>query len=88
MDRRSQPRPKLTAAQAGEHMGLTGRQVLELVRRGQLPHIRYSARIVRFELDDIEAWCEARKQGPATPESSSREPGSRLRSVAAPKGCD
>lgn len=62
-ERRSQPRPKLTATQAGEHMGLTARQVLDLARQGRLPHLRYSARTVRFELDDIEQWCEAQKVG-------------------------
>ncbi len=60
-ERRSQPKPKLTAAQAGEHMGLTARQVLDLARQGRLPHIRYSPRIVRFDLDDIEAWCDDKK---------------------------
>lgn len=59
--RRAQPRPKLTAEQAGEFMGLTARQVLELARQGRLPHIRYSPRIVRFDLDDIEAWVESQK---------------------------
>lgn len=61
------PKPKLTAAQAGEYMGLTARQVLDLARQGRLPHIRYSPRIVRFDVDDIEAWIEARKQGPVRP---------------------
>jgi hypothetical protein len=48
-------------------MGLTARQVLDLARQGRLPHLRYSQRIVRFDLDDIEAWCESRKQGPRRP---------------------
>jgi len=60
-ERRSQPRRKLTAEEAGAHMGLTARQVLDLARYRGLPQIRYSPRIVRFDLDDIEAWVEAQK---------------------------
>ncbi len=64
MSDRKQPRPKLTAAEAGEFMGLNARQVLEMARMGRLPHLRYSARIVRFDADDIAAWCEAQKVSP------------------------
>ncbi len=62
---RRQPRAKLTAEQAGEHMGLTKRQVHELARTQGLPHLRYGPRTVRFELDAIEAWCASRQQGEA-----------------------
>lgn len=61
MNPRTQPRAKVDAATAGEHMGLTARQVLDLARQGRLPHIRYSPRIVRFDLEDIERWIDSQK---------------------------
>jgi hypothetical protein len=63
MNPRSQPTPMLTAAQAGEILALTPRQVLELARRGQLRHVRYSPRIVRFDPVDIQAFIESQKSG-------------------------
>lgn len=44
----------------------TGLPVLtlrRLVARGQIPHIRYSARVIRFERDAIDAWIKARTVG-------------------------
>lgn len=40
--------------------GLNVRTLRRLVATGKVPHIRYSARVVRFDRDAIEAWLKTR----------------------------
>lgn len=61
--RRSQTRPKLDAVQVGEMLGLRKAYVLDLARKNQIPHVRIG-RYCRFDADAIEAWWDARTQGP------------------------
>lgn len=43
--------------------GLTVRTLRHLVATGQIPHIRYSSRVVRFDEAEIEAWLAPRRRG-------------------------
>jgi predicted DNA-binding transcriptional regulator AlpA len=34
-----------------------------MVSRGQIPHLRLTPRVVRFDLDEIAAWLETKRRG-------------------------
>ncbi len=57
------PTAKLNARQVGAHLGVPHTWILAEARANRIPHVRLG-KYVRFDLDDIEAWWEARKQGP------------------------
>jgi hypothetical protein len=42
--------------------GLSVRALRRLVSAGRIPHIRYSERVVRFEVDAIEKWIADKVQ--------------------------
>lgn len=44
--------------------GLSTRQIKRLVAAKKIPHIRYSDRVVRFNLLEIENWIRARHVKP------------------------
>lgn len=52
-------------ASAQLRTGLSNRTLRHLVATGQIPHIRYSARVVRFDEAELERWVAARRRGPA-----------------------
>lgn len=58
---------KLNAHQVGEHLGVPHTWILAEARANRIPHVRLG-KYVRFDLADIEAWWEARKQGPVRSE--------------------
>lgn len=59
---RTQPREKLKPDQVATMLGLRKEYILELARRGQIPHVRIG-RYCRFDEADIERWWNARKVG-------------------------
>lgn len=42
--------------------GLTVRTLRHLVATGQIPHIRYSSRVIRFDEAEIEAWLAPKRR--------------------------
>ncbi len=59
---RKQPRAKLTAEQVGALLALRPAYVLDLARKGQIPHVKIG-RFTRFDADAIDAWWNARTEG-------------------------
>ena len=45
--------------------GLSKRTIKRMVARHEIPHIRYSARAIRFDRDAIERWIADRSKQPA-----------------------
>jgi excisionase family DNA binding protein len=56
-----------TVGYAGAQLrtGLTNRTLRHLVATNRIPHIRYSARVVRFDETELEAWVATHRRGPA-----------------------
>jgi excisionase family DNA binding protein len=53
----------LTAAEAGELLGVRKSWVLAEARADRIPHVRLG-RYVRFEAVELERWWQARRRGP------------------------
>jgi excisionase family DNA binding protein len=53
----------LTKKQAAAVMSLSTRTVDRLVARGDIPHVRFSKRCVRFPAKALVGWIEARTKG-------------------------
>ncbi len=59
---RKQPRPKLDARDVGELLKLRPAHVLDLARKGQIPHVKIG-KFTRFDADELAAWWEAHTEG-------------------------
>jgi excisionase family DNA binding protein len=57
------PAPLLDAGQAADQLNVPKSWVLTEARADRIPHVRLG-RYVRFDEDDLQAWWDARKQGP------------------------
>jgi excisionase family DNA binding protein len=66
------PERLLTARQIAEYIGVSPKQVYRWVQSASIPHFRISPRVIRFRLEDVEAWLlelrgdageDARKEG-------------------------
>jgi excisionase family DNA binding protein len=58
----------LTAREVAERFGVSVESVLRWHRRGDLPGVRLSSNVLRFEELELERWVEARKgRGKARP---------------------
>jgi hypothetical protein len=53
--------PFLTTDQAGHYIALSGRTLEKMRRRGGGPRFRKHGRYVRYHIDDLDAWSEARR---------------------------
>jgi excisionase family DNA binding protein len=53
----------ITADGAAERLGVKASWVLREARAGRIPHIRMG-RYVRFDPDELAAWCRSRQRGP------------------------
>lgn len=51
----------LTRREAAERLGITEWKLGELVRRGELPEIRFGTRTTRIHPDDLDAFIQARR---------------------------
>ena len=56
----------LTAGEVAERLQLTTGFVYALVRRGEIPHLRFG-RAVRFRAEAIDRWLETEERGNKTP---------------------
>jgi hypothetical protein len=54
--------PFLTTDQAGRYIALSGRALEKMRRRGGGPRFRKHGRYVRYHIDDLDAWSEARRK--------------------------
>jgi excisionase family DNA binding protein len=52
----------LTDSEAADFLRLTTRQVVRLAKRGDVPSVNLPDGEVRFDLDDLRQWVEARKR--------------------------
>jgi excisionase family DNA binding protein len=64
-------RQLLDSAGAAELLNVPKSWVLAEARAGRIPHIRLG-RYVRFEIAELEAWYQARRQGPSRANISKR----------------
>lgn len=48
---------------AAEFLALPVGTLRSMVSRGQIPHLRLTPRVVRFDLDEIAAWLETKRRG-------------------------
>ena len=55
--------PLLDAEQAGQLLNVPASWVLAQARADRIPHVRFG-RYVRFDAVELEAWWQARMQGP------------------------
>ena len=62
MDQAALPR-LLTATEAAHYLGIGRSTLYELKKRGELPHVLVGT-IVRFDVRDLDAYVEARKEAP------------------------
>ncbi|MDP2342263.1 MAG: helix-turn-helix domain-containing protein [Deltaproteobacteria bacterium] len=62
--------PKLTYEQAAEYLGVALPTLYSLVCRKAVPHVRLSARMVRFDVDDLDRWLDSRRVVPVARGSS------------------
>jgi excisionase family DNA binding protein len=46
----------LTPRQLAEYIGVSPKQVYRWVESASIPHFRISPRVIRFRLEDVEAW--------------------------------
>lgn len=71
-------RPLLTARAVAELLDVTPETVLRWVRRGELPAVRLPGTVrgrLRFRVEDVDAWIEARAMGAAPREGDSHPDG-------------
>ena len=54
-------RPPLDYAGASAYVRLSPRRLRTMVAANEIPHVRLSARTVRFLPDDLDAWLIARR---------------------------
>ena len=54
--------PLLTYDEVAQWLALPPGTLYGLVHKGEIPHVRISARIVRFEREALEAWIVERRQ--------------------------
>ena len=54
-------RKLITYTEAAELIGVQQGTLYSMVSRRQIPHIRLSARLVRFDQDELAAWIDARR---------------------------
>jgi excisionase family DNA binding protein len=59
----------LAYREAAEYLGVHFRTLQGWVRRKTIPHIRYSPHVVKFPLEDLQLWVEAKAVSPAEIES-------------------
>lgn len=57
--------PLLKAEEAAAYLRVSRRQLYELTRRGELAHVRFGPKLMRWHQADLDAYVEAhRKQWP------------------------
>ncbi len=76
----------LTAAQAGEILGMSARAVYELAATGRLAHYRYPIRMVRFDEADVMAFKESCRREIEPPRRSNLTVTSTRLRVSDPEG--
>jgi len=54
--------PFLTTDEAARYIALSDRALEKMRRRGDGPHFRKHGRYVRYHIDDLDAWSEARRK--------------------------
>ena len=60
---------RLRYAEAAVYLALPEGTLRSMVSRRLVPHIRLSARVVVFDLDELDAWIAERKQAALTREA-------------------
>jgi excisionase family DNA binding protein len=56
----------LTPQQAAEALAISPRKLWGMTASGDIPHVRLG-RCVRYPVDDLHRWIDARREGPAHP---------------------
>ena len=62
----TKPALLLTATQAAESLAISPRKLWGMTASGEIPCIRLG-RCVRYSVDDLHRWIDARREGPAHP---------------------
>jgi excisionase family DNA binding protein len=57
------PRLLLTTAEAARVLAVSERTLWSLAQRGEIPTVHPTARAVRFDVRDLQAWIDSRKTG-------------------------
>jgi excisionase family DNA binding protein len=57
----------LTPDLVAEHLSCPRNTVLDLYQRGELRGVQINRRVIRFRLDDVEAFVESRRSEPPRP---------------------
>ena len=52
---------RISYAEAAAHIGIHRGTLRTMVHRKQVPHIRISARVVVFDLAELDAWIDAHR---------------------------
>jgi excisionase family DNA binding protein len=55
----------LTTREVADRLGLSPETILRRWRAGELPGYRIGANVLRFAEEDLEAWLDGRRVGPA-----------------------
>jgi excisionase family DNA binding protein len=63
------------------YLGTSVRHVRRLVAERRIPHTKVGG-LVRFKLDDIDAWLAASQRGPVVPNSAQHVPLAPVRSIS------
>ncbi len=50
--------------QAADFLGCGVNSLYIMCRRGEVPHVRLGKRSLRFRRSDLEAWLDAKREGP------------------------
>jgi excisionase family DNA binding protein len=58
-------RPLLTTRQVAELLAVSPATVLRRWRAGEIPGYRLGSNVLRFDADEVQAWLEARREGPS-----------------------
>jgi excisionase family DNA binding protein len=54
--------PWLSPAEAAKYVGISPARLQESVRSGDITHYRISQKIVRFRIEDLDAWIRSKKK--------------------------
>jgi excisionase family DNA binding protein len=60
----------LTAEQAAQRLGVTRHWLRMATKKGAVPHLRMSPRVVRYSVADLDAYLEAARRGAPAPEAA------------------
>jgi excisionase family DNA binding protein len=59
---RTERRPLVDLPEIAKRLGVNERHVRRLVHERRIPHLKWG-HLLRFDLDDIDAWLEAARRG-------------------------